>query len=949
MDNTKNIKRIKIDNRRFFGHISTLLDKIRFKILENNIVKDSYNRAEIASSIKDDSLKLKSLELIEDDHRLMVAETIKDDKKKIEAMKYILIEDDKEYLLDSVHAFDSISPELPKLELYKRIVEKYGEENILEKIKEQIDIAEEMKKSEDNNKKVEYIRSVDSECIKAEVAQTISDDNIKLEIIKSLKNEKCKFVVAQTISDDNIKLEIIKSLKNEKCKLVVAQTIENDDIKMKFFQSMNDEWAISYVAATLKSDEKKKAIIKRLTDEYYIFNIIDSMTDDGKIELLEDANGWDKYTIIELIGDVDKKIASFIKYGSLEDLKRFYDEKNINERYKARQIKNIIKEMEQVISSKDDNQKIKKIKEIDNESLKIDIIQSITDDSKKLEVIKELSIREVKKYRKISDDLEFIKENIGFFIKKEGFDEQCNEEIVEEMYKDNNMVVKMIDFRILSENYVKLLGKDKINLISCYPDIQEQILNISLKKLDILVRCIDDYMKDAETEEWTTIAKSILNNLCNGEYDKLIEDIDNMENIDIDILKGVLQNENIFNIDSREKLEKYTEIKKEKTDIWINSEDINENKLAVLEKVFGHDIKYANEMLEKYGQDIETLPDSDIKYYIKSIEYIMKCNSDEILKQIYEQCTEINFVDKAFTERMLKNEYLKLYNEGLFKIENAKQIEEGMYAAGTDFKMIITSLGAYYGKNKQKKDYKSDWNRPAIASQHFCASYIRNDMIGTAPIVDICYGFVEMEHDSLVLSGSEDVYSSKDDTFVSVASCNEKYYTPDNQINNTKGYNEMDFRRIQNGKKKEPSYIVVFKKGGIIKNIEKAKRAQKNWGGLPIVVVDIDECLESEKTKVYDMMQEYKVSNDPKLAEQIRIKIRNNRQTSEKFCKEIDIKTLEINEEEKIQENQDEERRVTEEDLAQKFDQVTPLDREVEVGKMKKIFSKMKQIEKEGK
>ena len=41
---------------------------------------------------------------------------------------------------------------------------------------------------------------------------------------------------------------------------------------------------------------------------------------------------------------------------------------------------------------------------------------------------------------------------------------------------------------------------------------------------------------------------------------------------------------------------------------------------------------------------------------------------------------------------------------------------------------------------------------------------------------------------------------------------NERYLAPDNQIRNTVRFNEMDFRRVQGGEKKQPDYIVVFKK-----------------------------------------------------------------------------------------------------------------------------------------
>ena len=65
-------------------------------------------------------------------------------------------------------------------------------------------------------------------------------------------------------------------------------------------------------------------------------------------------------------------------------------------------------------------------------------------------------------------------------------------------------------------------------------------------------------------------------------------------------------------------------------------------------------------ILRKYGQDIDFLPESDIKYYIKCLQEIMNCTSSEVFEKIYHECKEVTFVDKAFTERILKTEFLKI-------------------------------------------------------------------------------------------------------------------------------------------------------------------------------------------------------------------------------------------------------------------------------------------------
>lgn len=67
----------------------------------------------------------------------------------------------------------------------------------------------------------------------------------------------------------------------------------------------------------------------------------------------------------------------------------------------------------------------------------------------------------------------------------------------------------------------------------------------------------------------------------------------------------------------------------------------------------------------------------------------------------------------------------------------------------------------------------------------------------------------------------------------------------------------MDFRRIQGNTKKQPDYIVAFKQDGKIDNIDKILQAIDDWEGtLPIVIVDVDKCLESERGKILGTDQE---------------------------------------------------------------------------------------------
>ena len=178
-------------------------------------------------------------------------------------------------------------------------------------------------------------------------------------------------------------------------------------------------------------------------------------------------------------------------------------------------------------------------------------------------------------------------------------------------------------------------------------------------------------------------------------------------------------------------------------------------------------------------------------------------------------------------------------------------------------------------------------------------------------------------------------------------------------VNKTEEYNEMDFYRIQNGQRKQPDYIIVFRENNEIKYMDKAKMAQKQWGGLPIVIIDKDKCLESERQKVEEMKQRYE-AGDKSLAGEIYQKVRNNRVTRENFCSEMNLEKLreEAEAQEKQMEesqtrktkeqppiNQDKnEEQVGIEDLAENYDRVTPQERKDEVSAIRRINTKINEI-----
>lgn len=581
-------------------------------------------------------------------------------------------------------------------------------------------------------------------------------------------------------------------------------------------------------------------------------------------------------------------------------------------------------------------------------------IMSFINDSNRLEYIVKnsheynLSNSAITEYRAKYADLDFIKDNINDFFSIEQIDDS-KVDLLLHMYTKNNDILKS-NFAILDDKFLENLGEEKINQISCYPNVVNRILELDTSQLNLLGKCLDTFIEKSQSDDWTLLANRILDNI--DSYQELSEEISNNDNmVDIEKITSIIIHKNKFAIKTIDDITNYETIKSQKCEQLINNDNI-ENKIeATLQKIFNISTEEAKTEVEKFSEDIDSITDEDLKSYIQSLSSIINLDQPKVLEQLFYNVEEVKSDNPIFIERMLKNEYCKMYTKDLFDISNAEKIygQTNMYNAGTDFKMIITSVAPFV--YNQPNNYYEDWNRPAIGSQHFCTSYIRNDMMGHAKIPHICYGFSEMSDDSLVLSGSQDIYSSSAE-FTSTAQHDEKYYSPDKQINATTKYNEMDFKRIQDGKKKQPDYIVVFQKSGKIDNLEKARKASKDFDGLPIVVIDVDNCLEAEKEKVSDLIEKYDENESPEVAQQLYQKIRNNRVTDENFCSDLSLEEIQEmatpNEEPTIKNEIPSYEKVTSEDLEQIYEQIDAPERQAESKAIKNIYAKINSIVRQG-
>lgn len=831
----------------------------------------------------------------------------------------------KENLIENVEEIKKITDEE-----VEEIIQKYSDDEKLKKIKEEIGNPEYetkiIKSLQSDDKKLDYLREnyFFNDDNVFEIAKTLKSDEAKLEVVNKLNKRKTELL--QLIENDEMKISVIKKKyflrDDEKVEVIVSLKSDDEKIqlldeeyeydslykcKVHIVNSINDEdKKIEALDKLEKTDDKIEAInrfndvknkikaLDKLESDYYREQVIETLDDDDKIEALSKlTDDYYKLNVIEQLENEDKKIKMLdvlvdeeYKAQLLFDLES--NEKKLEglNKLKDEQFKTFI------ITTLDETHKLELLDNIESEKNKAIIISSIEDHDTKIKLMEKIEGQSNKIIIiQTLKDKEEIFENLN----KIGVKQEVIE-ILNNLNKKNDEVLSEINFEILDDKYINTLGKDKINLLSNYPEEQKQILNLSEKEYELFYRCIDNFTTRNNTDEWTVIAHSILYTIEKKEYDELINNIEDFDNINLTKLTAILQNENILNLKTLEDVENFEQIKKEKCDeMFYNSESkVNDKINAITLKIFGHDFTNVYSFL-KY-KDIEQIEDEGLKKYIESLKIIKECKfNKEFRNKLYEQMEDCGFlIDKAEIQRDLKTEYCKMYNKGLFdpKENPDKQtdkIEElhglNVYDAGTDFNMIIHSVGAFSNVMKNDNNYKENWNMLSLGTQQFCTSIIRNDMVATAPRKNVCYGFTDMKEDSLVLAGPTDYFSTQE-AFVPGARGfrNEKYYSKNELINETNKYNEVDYRRIQGGEKKQPSYIIAFKSNGKIENTDEIKQAYEDWNEeLPVVIVDIDKCLEKEAKEVAIMELKLQESNDEdemkRLSQEIEQKCHNNQVT----------------------------------------------------------------------
>lgn len=683
---------------------------------------------------------------------------------------------------------------------------------------------------------------------------------------------------------------LIEENKEWEARLLITENVkelnENDLKDILILFPFENRYRYDLVEKYVQIEEREKYI--NFVDDYYKVDIISNLNVEKQLKyksLMENIikNEEREYEKLKMLGRdnlSDEIIMSLLKY---------------MQNYKI-----------QIIWHVSDKNKLKYI--IENyfypyNSKEIySIIEHIRDEkiiSVLLFTMKVLDKKELQNFRGnsniVSDD--FIRNNFFKFIELELDDKNDVEKAKETMVKiidevsDNNL--RTMDINALSSKYIQKTHLDEMLMFIQY-DYTKYLTNLTDNEIKILLKCIEHYKATTSSNNWNNLAGKILSNLYSKSYKDLLNSIEDIDKLDLnkrEQLYKILQNPNFLELTDIKQLDNIDSIKEDKCNELIKGK-LDDKKNALLIKLFGINLGYALELNYCFS-DIEKFENIFLKKYLETINAIINIKDEKQLEELFNESYKIMNVDRSYVEDQIRTEYGKMFNKNLFVPNETNLIskEKNMYDTGTDFNMIVSVIGSI--KFHDTENYYKDWNRSLgdidSNSNMFCASYIRFNSLGTANgHTHVTYGFNNLEPSTMVGCSCGDA-GTHSNGFNSMGG--KGFATPDIISKFTGGgsyschYNELNYLRFNNEIRQQPDYLVAFKVNENIENEQELLRAQREFNGIPIVVIDVNMCIEKTKKDVIDKINNYNTNHSSELGEEIFYEILRNR----KICKQYNL------------------------------------------------------------
>ncbi len=492
---------------------------------------------------------------------------------------------------------------------------------------------------------------------------------------------------------------------------------------------------------------------------------------------------------------------------------------------------------------------------------------------------------------------------------------------IRNMLQTNNELLLTLNPYILQEKYAFL--EPYINELALDTIIQDRLLSLDDYELYIIKKLVDlssIYGINSHRLVGTIIDRVGRSSIPGRNNEKYLERINSL----FDLIKEcekqyALDDDIIGNIgfviktgifpNNIEELKDFTgKIKGMLSEDISTNNDVEDLKGDLLYGLFGMSLSDAKFFIKSF--DMEGIsPELSLNEGIielVTIKMILDCEDINKLKEVATTLIEdkdfkINLFNNSLIEENLLLIYAKEFNKckPSFDESNLLTTIDGInfYDSGNQFYAIVKTLGAFSEDGNGQLNYYDEWNNDRYRSHINAVSLIRNDNLAFAEHdgkLHIKLGFYDFDETMFLGGGIEDINSTPDSRRMG-AKIYSKLCLPRKFIDSTrKWHNELDYERKNTNSqkphfKKNPDFIILDQECEDISqlSIEEQRqfeeyknntiRAAKEFGNLPVLVINREKIAKNEINLIRQMLDEYKNSHNMELLKRIIIKFNNNR------------------------------------------------------------------------
>ena len=485
--------------------------------------------------------------------------------------------------------------------------------------------------------------------------------------------------------------------------------------------------------------------------------------------------------------------------------------------------------------------------------------------------------------------------------------------LISDLYKYDKSVINTLNGKLLDNKYQNIPFY-KMQIIAKNKDFQKELLQLNDFQYILYSKLTES---NSLKNKWNRFDKNIVNNMINGYYDELINDLyeqmSNKEQITGDEINKLLflfqksdtEYANSFNITTKKELESFETIRDLVCDTILNdpslsdqnivmpiekylnkvknSSEVDRIKFALLEKNYNIDIQEAEQITQLFSFDSNNIHTNsthqeNIIKEIQTIKEIVESKDIEKLNQLINSnnMEKSDIISSTYFIEMAKEMYESEYKKVLYNPKSEQKLGEVKYngknidifEADSDFKMIVKCITPNEDNSNDiwNKLTKDTGNGKEDLRYYTSTSFMTSENLLKDTNQDVILGFGEStknySFDGIYTEDAGTPFYGGDEIYYPYKSV---YMTPSTleaytDINSECGYNEIVMNTVGGNyqhqiQKIQPDFVVYIKDKEDITSDIMWEKTQKTASefDIPIVMINKQNVRETEKEKIINM------------------------------------------------------------------------------------------------